>query len=198
MADASDHQASNLPYLPNELRIRILGYIEDPHVLWTVIRRVSPEFKQWTEEQFIHRHLPKLQLELHLIPPEPRRNATLRPSVLNYIHTKTQYLFEFSKLAADDSEAVLEARIPPIACYSSTQYNEITEPRDDDLDLFLDLENIEVAGQVFPELDLGMREGGRRCVCPCRSLRDATKRGFFIDVFTSESGQWPDGERATL
>jgi hypothetical protein len=168
--------AATLPFIPNELIIQIISYIDDPRFLWTLCRKVSPEFKKWSEDQYAREHLPKLRLEVHVSQPFESADG---PHLV-----RSEYLFylqEPSSLRADDAAgtAILKPRGPPFAVMRAHRPGTLTKITDDSyFTLLEDLGDYEVRFQAYPEINLGLRPQNQGHVCPCRSLRDQIRRGF--------------------
>lgn len=165
-----------VPHLPNELKIRILSFIDDPEFLWINCRHVSRAFKQWSEEQYARDHLPKLRLEMHVTPSwhtEKEYQGTA------YVLEQSEFLFYMGGVSGT-AHAILKPRGPPFSTlnpiFSTRRILKVTADED-----FALLDRISLCGikcQVHPEIDLGLRPSSQNHVCSCRSLRVDTKRGF--------------------
>jgi hypothetical protein len=178
MSSPTTRQSPKIPYLPNELRIRILSFINDPEFLWTTCRQISPAFKQWSEEQYARNHLSKLRLEMH-VSPNSHRQVTYQG--IPYIHEQSDFLFYMETL--DDpasTNILLKPRGPPFSLMrplpQGHRHRQVT--RDEDFEYLEDLTRCDVKIQLYPEIDLGLRPADQSHVCPCRSLKDNTKRGL--------------------
>ncbi|KAF2011949.1 hypothetical protein BU24DRAFT_425776 [Aaosphaeria arxii CBS 175.79] len=171
------NEPRKLPYLPNELRIRIISFIADPEFLWTTCRFISPEFKQWAEEQYAREHLPRLKFAIDITPLQRKQIRPTNADGQLYPHDKTEFLFNFASFkVSDTSVAILRADGPPW-----TRYIMQDRPRywrSEDAYDFLQEDGYASFYQIMSEMDLGLRMAGKAHVCPCRSLRDQTKRGF--------------------
>jgi hypothetical protein len=166
-----------LPYLPNELKIRILSFIEDPHFLWITCRKVSRNFKQWSEELYSHNYLSNLRLHLHLT---PRGYRTLQVQNVSWLHATTEYFFEKAEIVEGDSERIiLHPQGLPWSTSTPLQGMRMgwTGQRADEFTLLADMSEFNVKLQVLAESALGLRPAGQNHVCPCRSLKDGIRRG---------------------
>src|SRR3954463_11062548 len=93
MTNANVQYPPALSYLPNEVKIRILSFVDDPEFLWTTCRWVSQAFRQWSEEQYAREYLPRLRLEMHLTPCSwtPPKEIEYQP--MTYTLQRTEILF---------------------------------------------------------------------------------------------------------
>jgi hypothetical protein len=165
-----DGSPSTIPHLPNELRIRILSFIDDPHFLWATCRKVSRAFKEWSEEQYARDFLPKLRLDMSVTPPIAQ--------MMGIGFQRSEFLFRFKELSQTDSALVLLE--PEGMPYSVLWDHQLRKVPDEDAynllaDLFGPLGQFAEC-QLLPESVLGLRPQGQDHVCPCRSIRDGTTR----------------------
>jgi hypothetical protein len=182
--------AKSLPYLPNELRIRILTFIEDPHFLWTICRRVSPEFKQWAEEQYARNHLPRMRFEMQITC--GNEEERLRQDIPFRSTERLDFVFQlgapWEKPWSDDlrphqnaaSKIFLKHRHPAFRLLKRDPARVQTPPNypEDETAPLKELRTREIWCQIQSEVDLGIRPPNQHHVCPCRSLKDNTRRGF--------------------
>lgn len=187
--------AAPLPSMPNELIIHIISYIDDPRFLWTVCRKVSPNFKKWSEEHYARTYLPKLQLEIHLLP--------LYGEIEQYDHIRTEYPFYLHEPSVArpghvPDTAILKPRGPPFTVLKDHASGHQMKNMDDADFKFLaaDRTQYQFHCQAYPELGLGLRTQSQPHICPCRSLKDQVRRGFCdrywgTDVFL----KWSPRER---
>jgi hypothetical protein len=178
MSNSTVRQPAKIPYLPNELRIRILSFVEDPEFLWKTCRQVSPDFKQWSEEQYARNHLPKLRLEMHV---SPNSHIQMTIQGIPYVQEQSQFLFNMKTTDnPSSSNILLKPHGSPFALMrplpQGHRHRQIT--KDEDFAYLESLNRYDVQVQLYPEIDLGLRPAGQDHVCPCRSLKDNTKRGF--------------------
>lgn len=168
-----------LPYIPNELRIRILLHISVPHFLWTTCRFIAPEFKQWSEELYARDFLPKLKIDLSLELREPEK---ITHNNNPYLLTQCSYRFNFYKF--ENGQATRAIFIPnwepastvhPLSNGQALTRRRARLRTDRAYTYLQKLKESIVKLQVSPEIELGMRQHDH--VCPCRSLKANTRRG---------------------
>ncbi|KAH7119069.1 hypothetical protein B0J11DRAFT_535967 [Dendryphion nanum] len=166
-----------LPHLPNELRIRIISYIDDPDFLWNTCRWVSPEFKEWSEETYARLFIPKIMFDIKLKSrdPHPLRSSVGDGDDDEEAFDEISYLLKFSSLKKGDaSTAWFRPRMKPFVHYVDTEgMHGIGEK----YHMLINDSNWEHACQMVPELELGLRPSGQNFVCPCRSLKAIARRG---------------------
>ena len=177
MAGTMDRSPSTIPHLPNELRIRILSFIDDPHFLWTTCRKVSRAFKNWSEEQYSRHVLPEMLVHMSITPPVGHEHVTVGRG-----YQRSEFIFHYKKPSPTDSALVL---LQPENLIFSVIWDEMRAqgrkvPEKTSYPLLDDLGGS--LGQfadcwLFPETALGLRPQEQNHVCPCRSIRDGTRRG---------------------
>ncbi|KAF2661780.1 hypothetical protein K491DRAFT_753705 [Lophiostoma macrostomum CBS 122681] len=180
MSGAMNRLPSTIPHLPNELRIRVLSFVDDPHFLWTTCRKVSPEFKQWCEEQYSRDFLPKLQLDMSVMRNQRAHVTAEQATAENHLQRCSEFIFRFKEMRYTDSAlALLNSQSTPYSVQwnSAQRRGTIDETCYEDLDVLRDSLGRAADCQLFPETLLGLRPQGQHHVCPCRSIRDMTRRG---------------------
>jgi len=154
-------QPQPLPHLPNELRIRILSFIDDPNFLWNTCRSVAPEFQQWAEETYASVFIPKVKFDMRLTSRDPSdTEETFDGELVDEI----SYLMQFSHFKNDDiSIACFRPSMKPFVHYVDTEGMHAV---DDIHHMLINDTNWEHACQMVPELEWVSDHTGKHTSVP--------------------------------
>jgi hypothetical protein len=193
-------QAPTLPYLPNEVKIHILSFITDPYFLWTTCRHVSRAFKQWSEEQYAKRHLPKLLLQMRISTKVAKVEIGI--DAPGSIRVHPDYLFRTAPVPAPDALHINHRIRLKLDHPDSSSLGSPTHAWRGSFQLLArlhDYKTVTTTCQAIPETGLGLRVPGQEHVCACRSIGAGTRRGLCERYVGAEKFfDWDSEEEALL